>query len=561
MAGLLYDDFLVMHELLRKTFRPVLSTDAAITKRFTRRRIICYVQFISITISSIMTHYVGVTPFVGDQEGDMFYRLFVRRFFGDNNTMVVLQLIVFYAVISIMTFGSIIQITMCMYSVIQINFQYHLLVDDLNNKLMFHQEDFRLIEDYSQQEKISKSLERCVEELLKIQAVATKFFRLQSPVILISGVSGGTTVLVLLYLLLGQNAPLSHVKMAGGVFVSEYMLVTFCHLGQEYSNASVEFYDKLCELPWYYWNTNNRKMLLMILTNTKELTISCFGLKELNHTFLLYDCGSLFLNGLMYDEFSKMQTLLRKSFRPVKSLDPAVQNRLRRRRFTCYLQVISISLLSAAVHYGALIPLFGEEKGDLLYRLIAKRFFPDNQTMVILQCIILYLLISFIFIGSVIIVTFFMHSCLHITFQYYLLVDDLNRKFVISEKDVSMIDDASYQDNIGKHLKQCIEELLKIQEVATKFLDLQSPIMLTDMVSGGVVVLGLVYLIMMGNAELSYVKMLGGILIAEYVLVTFCYLGQEYSNAVLCELCDALDYAHLSSLLLDNFQIRASSSA
>ena len=32
-------------------------------------------------------------------------------------------------------------------------------------------------------------------------------------------------------------------------------------------------------------------------------------------------------------------------------------------------------------------------------------------------------------------------------------------------------------------------------------------------------------------------------------------------SQVLGELCDALDYAHLSSLLLDNFQIRASSSA
>nr|CAH7747255.1 unnamed protein product [Callosobruchus chinensis] len=32
-------------------------------------------------------------------------------------------------------------------------------------------------------------------------------------------------------------------------------------------------------------------------------------------------------------------------------------------------------------------------------------------------------------------------------------------------------------------------------------------------------------------------------------------------SQVLCELCDALDYAYLSSLLLDNFQIRASSPA
>nr|CAI5855719.1 unnamed protein product [Callosobruchus analis] len=29
-------------------------------------------------------------------------------------------------------------------------------------------------------------------------------------------------------------------------------------------------------------------MLLMILTNVKVLTITCFGLKELNHSFLLY---------------------------------------------------------------------------------------------------------------------------------------------------------------------------------------------------------------------------------------------------------------------------------
>ncbi|VEN48103.1 unnamed protein product, partial [Callosobruchus maculatus] len=237
IAGLLYDDFLAMHDLLRKTFRPVLSMDAALTKRFTRRRLICYMQFISITVLSILIHYVGVTPFVGDPEGDLFHRLFVRRFFEDNYALVVLQFIVFYTVISIMTFGSIVQVTMCMYSVIQINFQYHLLVDDLNNKLMFHRDDFSLIEDYSHQQKISKNLKRCVEELLKIQAVATKFFKLQSPVILVSMVSGGMVVLVLLYLLLGGNRPFSHFKIAGGLFVAEYMVVTFCRLGQEYSNA------------------------------------------------------------------------------------------------------------------------------------------------------------------------------------------------------------------------------------------------------------------------------------------------------------------------------------
>nr|CAH7757191.1 unnamed protein product [Callosobruchus chinensis] len=37
--------------------------------------------------------------------------------------------------------------------------------------------------------------------------------------------------------------------------------------------------------------------------------------------------------------------------------------------------------------------------------------------------------------------------------------------------------------------------------------------------------------------------------------------SDRVSSQVLCELCDALDYAHLSSLLLDNFQIRAFSSA
>ncbi|VEN48108.1 unnamed protein product, partial [Callosobruchus maculatus] len=78
-----------------------------------------------------------------------------------------------------------------------------------------------------------------------------------------------------------------------------------------------------------------------------------------------YDCASLFTGALSLDEFLNIQALLRRSFRPVKSLDPAVQTRLYRRKFICYLQVISISLLAAVVHYGAVTPLLGDKKGDL----------------------------------------------------------------------------------------------------------------------------------------------------------------------------------------------------
>nr|CAI5826333.1 unnamed protein product [Callosobruchus analis] len=187
-----------------------------------------------------------------------------------------------------MFLGSVITITLSYHSILHINFQYYLMVDDLNTKLSNIPEDLSVIDDVSYQERIGKNLKQIIEDLLIIQEVASTFFDMQSLIMFIAMVSGGVVVLDLLYLIIIGNAPLSRVKLVGGVILAEYMVVTFCHLGQEYSDASVEFYDKLCELPWYYWSITNRKTLLMILTNTKERKISCFGLKELNYPFLLY---------------------------------------------------------------------------------------------------------------------------------------------------------------------------------------------------------------------------------------------------------------------------------
>nr|CAI5849950.1 unnamed protein product [Callosobruchus analis] len=65
---------------------------------------------------------------------------------------------------------------------------------------------------------------------------------------------------------------------------------------------------------------------------------------------------------------------------------------------------------------------------------------------------------------SVITITLSYHSILHINFQYYLMVDDLNTKLSNIPEDLSVIDDVSYQERIGKNLKQIIEDLLIIQE-------------------------------------------------------------------------------------------------
>nr|CAI5855712.1 unnamed protein product [Callosobruchus analis] len=237
MAVFLYDDFLFMYDLLKKTFRPILTTDPILGRRIARRRIICYVQLTTLTLTSILMHYVGVTPMPGDEDGYLYHRLYVRRFFGYNSIAVVLQFIVFYTVISIMTLGSFVQVTICMYSALQINFQNHLLVDDLNTNLMSYQESFSLVDDHSYQEKVSNSLKRCVEDLLKIQAVATKFIKLQSPVVLVSATSGGMVVLVLLYMLMEVREMLQDTGCCGDHFGILHMVVTFCHLGQEYSDA------------------------------------------------------------------------------------------------------------------------------------------------------------------------------------------------------------------------------------------------------------------------------------------------------------------------------------
>ncbi|VEN53757.1 unnamed protein product, partial [Callosobruchus maculatus] len=82
---------------------------------------------------------------------------------------------------------------------------------------------------------------------------------------MVSVLTAALNVLFMFYGIVGQINPPSQFKLLFTLSTLGYIFCVYPMVGQELTDASTEFYDKLCECPWHYWNTTNRKMLLFML--------------------------------------------------------------------------------------------------------------------------------------------------------------------------------------------------------------------------------------------------------------------------------------------------------
>ncbi|CAH1989938.1 unnamed protein product [Acanthoscelides obtectus] len=64
--------------------------------------------------------------------------------------------------------------------------------------------------------------------------------------------------------------------------------VLFLYYAQKYSDSANEFYVFLCNLPWYTWNEENKKLYLTILTNSNHgvAIYSLLSNSHLNYAYL-----------------------------------------------------------------------------------------------------------------------------------------------------------------------------------------------------------------------------------------------------------------------------------
>ncbi|CAH1992560.1 unnamed protein product [Acanthoscelides obtectus] len=240
--------------IVRKDSRPVISSDLEMMGRLRRKWFYANIQNMSLMLYVIFIHLYGYYPTSAGEERNMYYRFTANRLFGNWPTIINISYVFFYFAQTIIAVSTYSIAAGIVYVALTIDFQYLLLVDDLNHKVLIHQGLFSLMNNTSYQAIIYRNLKQSVKGYLRVN----KFMKIT--------VESSQNDFMFLWV----------------VYSIGLLLFSFITIF-----GSLEYYNKLCECPWNYWNIANRKMLLLMLTNTKEQCISCFGLIESNYSYLL----------------------------------------------------------------------------------------------------------------------------------------------------------------------------------------------------------------------------------------------------------------------------------
>ncbi|XP_072387043.1 uncharacterized protein [Diabrotica undecimpunctata] len=80
-----------------------------------------------------------------------------------------------------------------------------------------------------------------------------------------------------------ENKLKVYVAVANAIFIVAILSIT-C---QNITNETSKFTENLYKCPWIYWNTENRKILLIIMVGgKKEWEITCYNIFPINNKFI-----------------------------------------------------------------------------------------------------------------------------------------------------------------------------------------------------------------------------------------------------------------------------------
>ncbi|CAH1992727.1 unnamed protein product [Acanthoscelides obtectus] len=215
-------------------------------------------------------------------------RQYSKRVFANHPFLILSSYVLYYLMVTIMASSCFVFTSGALYVITLTSFQYLLLADYVDSQLTIQHQTIYSINNVHYQEEIQRNLRQCCIYQKRIDMGVERIFKYMSPIMLTAIVTGGISILIAFYIVItGINPPNTGFKMKFGVVAISYMLVTFIVLGQGYSNASMEVYNRLCECSWYYWNVQNRRTYLVMLANTNELKINAFGLLSVDFPFLV----------------------------------------------------------------------------------------------------------------------------------------------------------------------------------------------------------------------------------------------------------------------------------
>ncbi|CAH1955194.1 unnamed protein product [Acanthoscelides obtectus] len=99
---------------------------------------------------------------------------------------------------------------------------------------------------------------------------------------------GGISIFLYMLIMIGDVSPnIAKWKVIAGCTAVLYNTILLSHFGQSFSDESERFFSSLSNVPWYTWDTKNKRMLLILLPNLiKPEVIGFGGIVDLNYQLI-----------------------------------------------------------------------------------------------------------------------------------------------------------------------------------------------------------------------------------------------------------------------------------
>ncbi|EFA02951.1 odorant receptor 197 [Tribolium castaneum] len=175
-----------------------------------------------------------------------------------------------------------------LYGILHIDLQLVLIyqkIAQLSARRIFSE---NIVDNAHYQKTVFRKLKLCISHHVKLKTCLRKLIELiqmAMPVFIFVGAVCSIAVLFFLLYVFSSSSHILKIRLAISVVSNVLIVYTFSAAGQAIADETSHVFDTLMTCPWNAWNNKNRKVLLIIMSNTlRPLTFTLAGI-TLNYKF------------------------------------------------------------------------------------------------------------------------------------------------------------------------------------------------------------------------------------------------------------------------------------
>ncbi|CAH0561417.1 unnamed protein product [Brassicogethes aeneus] len=249
-------------------------------------------------------------------------------------------------------------------------------------------------------------------------------------------------------------------------------------VGQKIKEATESVFDSLLTCPWYLWNTGNKQILNIFLSNCVEPSTLSMSHIVLDYSFTV-TCNICIITGLLQvDKMSKLCDETLKACRSFEEMDEKSQKHIKFVGNLTSILFVGVAILTQ-IHYYLFLPMHEDTKKIYFaYWFVEEYLWPFKRIFLFLY----FLSISPTFyagLAELLPVIYVVMQCYFQTRNLQNFIENISRDFDCN--DLQLYDDKNYQKEIKKRLIFCVkyhQDIKKYGEVLKKVVKIQNFIIL-----------------------------------------------------------------------------------